>query len=499
MMAMTLKHKPWFVLLLPIFFVIHGYAEHFSFIGIEDIAYLLATYCLITILILSIFWLIFRNACKAALMTSALMSVYFFYGALFDFLKAHSPVRGLHRYSILLSLFAIGTIAVFIFLKRTNRSTTRIIFFLNLLLVIYLVIDLATIAKKTIYTDHNKMANYSFARNNNWHIPDSCKKPDVYFFIFDEYTSSRSLKAKFHYTNDLDSFLLSRQFHIQTNSTSNYNFTPFSIASTLNMKYLDAIDSNGKVDRYEYLNCTSLIKENEVIKFLGMNGYTIVNLSIFDLAGNPSIVQQSFLPLKTKMITEGTLFARIYRDFEWFFFSNKILSKIFGKAAYAYLEHRDNNEKLFREAIIQSTIKSNEPRFIYTHLYMPHFPFFFDRYGNKRPDSLLFQEAKQLNPANYVEYIPYVNSKIRELVDTIQKNTHSSAVIILLGDHGFRKGGDSSIDIFRNLNATFFPDKLHSQLYDSMSNVNYFRTMFNTLFNQQFPLLKDSTIYLTDK
>ena len=199
------------------------------------------------------------------------------------------------------------------------------------------------------------------------------------------------------------------------------------------------------------------------------------------------------------MITEGTLFARLYRDFEWFFFSNKILSKIFGKAAHAYLEHRENNEKLFREAIKQSNIKSKEPRFIYTHLYMPHLPFFFDRYGNQRADSLLVQEAKQLNPANYVEYIPYVNSKIRELVDTIQKNTHSSAVIILLGDHGFRKGGDSSIDIFRNLNATFFPDKLHSQLYDSMSNVNYFRTMFNTLFNQQFPLLKDSTIYLTDK
>ncbi|WP_315817364.1 hypothetical protein [Paraflavitalea speifideaquila] len=292
---------------------------------------------------------------------------------------------------------------------------------MNVLFLIYLGIDLATIGWKAIYLDNNKMGNYSFARQNNLHIPDSCKKPDIYFFIFDEYGSSRFLKERFGYVNDLDSFLVSRQFGLQPNSISNYNFTPFSVASILNMNYLHIVDSSGRVNRYDYLNCNPLIEKNEVIKFLGMNGYTIVNLSIFDLAGSPSIVQQSLLPLKTRMITEGTLFARIYRDFEWYFYSNKLLAKLFGKAAFTFLEHRDNNATFFREVIHQSTIKSKEPRFIYTHFMMPHFPFFFDRYGNQKSDSSLVREAILPNPANYVEYVQYVNSKIRELVDTIKK------------------------------------------------------------------------------
>lgn len=499
MTLQLLKTKPWFVLLLPLFFVLHGYAEHYSFIGIQDIAYLLGVYCVATILLQLLFRLIFRNNTKAALMTSALMAVYFFFGALFDFLKVHSPIKGLYKYSILIPLIAISLMALFIFLKRSKQPITRFVLFLNVLLLIYLSIDLATIGWKAMRLGSNNMANYDFARNNQRQIPDSCQKPDIYYFIFDEYASSRSLKEKFHYNNELDSFLLSRNFHIQANSISNYNYTPFSVAATLNMQYLTTIDSNGKVDRVDYLNCNPLIKENEVIRFLGMNGYDIVNLSVFDLAGHPSIVQQSFLPLKTKMITEGTLWARIYRDFEWYFFSNKLLAKLLGKTSHAYLEHRDNNENLFNEAIRQSTIKSKTPRFIYTHLYMPHFPFFFDRFGNQRPDSILIEEAKTLIPANYVEYLPYVNNKIRELVNTLQQNTGSSAVIILQGDHGFRQGGDRSIDIFRNLNASYFPGGNYTKLYDSMTNVNYFRATFNTLFNQQFPMLKDSTIYLTDK
>ncbi|MBO9562385.1 MAG: sulfatase-like hydrolase/transferase [Niastella sp.] len=499
MTAQLLKNKPWFVLLLPLFFVLHGYAEHYSFIGIQDIAYLLIVYCIATAMLYLLFRLIFRNNTKAAIMTTALMAVYFFYGALFDFLKTHSPIKGLHKYSVLVPLILIALITLFIFLKKSAKPITRFVFFLNVLLLIYLCVDLATIGWKAMRIGNNDMANYGFARNNERHIPDSCKKPDIYYFIFDEYTSSRSLKEKFNYHNDLDSFLLSRDFHIQTNSVSNYNYTPFSVAATLNMQYLTTIDSNAKVNRVDYLNCNPLIRENEVVRFLGMNGYEIVNLSVFDLAGHPSIVQQSFLPLKTKMITEGTLWARVYRDFEWYFFSNKLLARLLGKPAYAYLEHRENNEKLYQEAIRQSTIKNPAPRFIYTHLYMPHMPFFFDRFGNQRADSLIIEEAKTLSAENYIEYLPYVNNKIRKLIDTLQHNTGSSAVIILQGDHGFRTGVNNGIDVFRNLNTTYFPDGNYSKLYDSMSNVNYFRATFNTLYHQQYPMLKDSTIFLSDK
>jgi hypothetical protein len=36
-------------------------------------------------------------------------------------------------------------------------------------------------------------------------------------------------------------------------------------------------------------------------------------------------------------------------------------------------------------------------------------------------------------------------------------------------------------------------------LYDSISGVNQFRVVFNKLFHQHLPLLKDSSTYLKDK
>ena len=49
------------------------------------------------------------------------------------------------------------------------------------------------------------------------------------------------------------------------------------------------------------------------------------------------------------------------------------------------------------------------------------------------------------------------------------------------------------------MNAIYLPDRDYSTLYDSMTNVNEFRIIFNKTFNQKFPLLKDSSIFLTDK
>jgi hypothetical protein len=90
---------------------------------------------------------------------------------------------------------------------------------------------------------------------------------------------------------------------------------------------------------------------------------------------------------------------------------------------------------------------------------------------------------------------------VRELVDTIQKNTNRSAVIILMGDHGYRANtndGDRS-HYFKNLNAVYFPDKNYHLFTDSITGVNQFRVILNSLFKQNLPLLKDSTFFLTDK
>jgi len=65
---------------------------------------------------------------------------------------------------------------------------------------------------------------------------------------------------------------------------------------------------------------------------------------------------------------------------------------------------------------------------------------------------------------------------------------------MILSDHGSRhlNKGEEVTNDFVNLNAKYIPGKNYALCYDSITNVNQFRVLFNTCFAQQLPLLKDS-------
>ena len=70
-----------------------------------------------------------------------------------------------------------------------------------------------------------------------------------------------------------------------------------------------------------------------------------------------------------------------------------------------------------------------------------------------------------------------------------------------MSDHGYRyiKDGGAYSWFFNNQNAVYFPDGDYSLMYDSISNVNQFRVVFNKLFRLNLPLLKDSVIFLQER
>ena len=85
-----------------------------------------------------------------------------------------------------------------------------------------------------------------------------------------------------------------------------------------------------------------------------------------------------------------------------------------------------------------------------------------------------------------------------KLVTAIRHNTQNKAAIILMGDHGFRYHEKQYLhQNYQNLNAVYLPGGDYHQLYDSITCVNQFRTVLNSLFGQSIPLLKDSTVFLT--
>ncbi|HUR12799.1 MAG TPA: sulfatase-like hydrolase/transferase [Flavitalea sp.] len=482
---------PWHVLLLPLFFVLHGYVEYFGFISFVDSFTLAINFIVMALCIFLVSWLIFRHLRKAAVMTTSWMGLYLFFGAFYDFMKANSPWEILWKYRFLAPFFILLLLAVFLYLMKTHKDFSRTTLFLNLLLLIFITTDIFKGVWIVTHPVQHRRSFYDFDKTTRVTIPDTCKRPDIYFLLFDEYANSLSLKERYHFENDLDSFLLRENFSLQHHSTSNYNSTPFSIASVLNMNYLEGVSEQRPVNRKDYLECNPKIRDSRLVEILGTNGYEIVNLSMFDLGGHPSRIKQAFLPVKTKMIAESTLFPRLYRDFDWLFKTNKLLA-FFLRNEDVY-QHNNNNQLFFREVMMHAQ-KKEKPKFIYAHFFLPHLPYFYDEKGNPRS----LNEPATVEA--YLNYLRYTNTQIKQLVKGIKSGTSSEAVILLLSDHGYRYPSPVPHPVwhFQNLNAIYFPGQQYGNLYDSMSNVNVFRTVLNSLFAQNLPRLPDSTIFLFD-
>lgn len=490
-------YKPFYLILLPVFFVLHGYLENFGYISLQNAAILTLIYTALSIGIYSFSYLFFRDTRKASLLTFFWLTFLFFFAALHDFLKLHSPVRLFYRYSFLLPVSALIFLLLFFFFKKTAIRFHRFSVFLNVLFLLYIAIDLTEVCWKTFNPPEIRLSVYGFAKQKDFTICDTCAKPNIYFLLFDEYASTASLKDNNICHNNIDSFLNDKGFSVQEQSRSNYNFTPFSMSSILNMSYITGIKDYSRISAEDYVNTTLLIRDNQVIKFLDAHGYEIVNLSMFDLAGHPATIDQSFLPLKTKLITDRTLFSHMNKDIGWMLITRFPFNLLIKNQ---YLKHMHNNERFLKEVKELAAERSNKPRFVYAHYYMPHPPFFFDKHGSLKDNQTLQKENKTIPPSAYCDYLVYTNQELKLLISSIQSND-PSGVIIIMGDHGFRTPlvNRSTKHYFQNINAVYFPDKNYQLLYDSISGVNQFRIVFNKFFNQSFPLLKDSSLLLKDK
>ena len=487
-----LSGLPLFLALLPVFFVFHGFVENIGLISIADCLPILAIYLLSAAVLFLVFFLLLRNAGNAALMSFYLLFFYFFFGAIHDFLKDHAPL--LSRYSVLLPLLAAGALALYLYLRKKKISRSLVIF-LNCLFFVYLLIDTGTWITAAGRRSVPAAAQTSLL-SPYYKSSGGGAKPDIYLLLFDEYSASRTLRSVYGYDNSgLDSFLRKEDFYLPRQCRSNYYYTIYSMSSMLNLAYHAGIPDS--VDAGDNARIIDKIRTNEAVNFLIARGYKIVNLSPWDLPGNPAYMDQPFIPLKTKLITRRTMLEYVSRDIGWWFAAHLTDSVALENNDIMGM-YRYNTSVLARTGE-ESAKPSSAPRFVYMHVFMPHFWYLFDSLQHWRslPDIRKAPPEKNA-PRHYIEYLPYVNARIRELIGTIKRNTGGKAVILFMSDHGHRYDPDNVPRpyFFDNQNAIYFPDKDYSRLYDSMTNVNQFRLVYNKLFGLNLPLLKDSVIFL---
>jgi len=489
------------LLLVPVFFILHGYNENLGLITPEISLRLFLKYSIVTAFIYFISVLLFRDQPKAVLFSFYILSLYFFFGALHDFFKTFFSSGLFTSYKFFLPLLFLLSGLILIFLYKSKKNWNTPLRFWSYFFVIITLLELGRLIingadDKGINNLGGKEVILSPTLNNC----STLQKPDIFFIVLDGYTSSACLQEEFGFSNEAtDSLLRNNQFYIATASRSNYNVTPFSLSATMNLNYLKpGIEKQKEQDKL-FLQAIETLKQNTVTKFFNAEGYQIKNFGCFDFADAPASTIPYFADLFYRQIDDQTLSSRIVRDIGWNFTTRNIFTgafqvpKKYRKAKELHLRRNQFNWEQLREELSR---KSDSPRFVYTHLMLPHEPFYLDRDGRLVSDTAIILNSLDLKAA-YLEQLRYTNRLLTGMIPLLTLPSERGRVVLLQGDHGFRDytpGTDKGKE-FMNLNAFYFSDHDYSMLDKAISSVNSFRVVLNKYFCQQLPYLKDSSIY----
>ena len=321
-------------------------------------------------------------------------------------------------------------------------------------------------------------------------------KPNVYFLLFDCYAGYKSLQDSFAYKNDsMYNFLAQKSFTILP-SFSNYNFTFFSMASILNMQYIND-DYHDKIavqkDMQKRIN---EIRNGEVFSIFSAMQYSIENYSIFNIKNKRGISNNNtIVPMHYYLITHKIFHNRLILDLGY------LLYKINYFSRKHIFEHDIDNITAYNKTMAAIEKTTVSPKFVYAHFLMPHAPYFKDSLGNYLPVSNFNIGSK----TSYLSYLKYTNTIIQSILTKIT-TTDPNAIVLLISDHGYNdKGAVRLLDTaqiaaerysFNNICAIRFPDQHFDSVKAEISNVNIFRYLFNSQFAQKIPYLKDSTVWV---
>lgn len=493
-----LQNHSFHFLLIPIIFILHIVNNYWNLIPAHLYLKYLFIYLLFAAFLFLIIKLILKKNRPAALLTSFSLLIFFGFGAFHDFIKSLAVPRFFTSYTLLLPLFVL----LFAFLlwkfKRKKAGHEKLNYFLNTLFTLLFLFEsvsffynLAGQKQKT-----NDLANRVHTLTADFKTCDTCAKPDIYFIVWDGYTSSESLLENFNFdNNNMDSFLTGHRFYISEKSKSNYRITPFSIASTLNLNYLDDKDRiNKEASPKMMLQAIETVKSNDLTSFLQKEGYEIKNYSVFDLNSFPSETTVFFKNYIEHFLYDETLAGRIKRDILW------NIGKIFP------LKLNEVQNRLYKNFVEQGmdkllniiSSKKEKPLFVYTHIMIPHEPFFLDEKGSFVPDSAVYSTHSMKQA--YVKQLIYTNTLLKKITNSLLADSSRRKIIIMEGDHGFRNYSpeEEGQKPFENLNCYYFFDRNYTHLYNGISPVNTFRIVLNQYFSQHLPILPDSSIKIRE-
>jgi len=478
-----LKKYPFYPILFALFSVLSLASYNIREIFIGEVARPLIFSLLVAGIVFLPAFLATRNAHRAALVSAVVLLLFFTYGQVYSAFERKTILGlALFRHRALLPLFlAMGMIGVLWILRKVKQPDTPT-YGLNLI-SIFLLIYPTWIIASTLFQQFRADAS-----SRNATALENGKAggngPDVYYIILDGYGRQDVLLNHLGYDNSafIDG-LRARGFYVAECSQSNYAHTLYSLSSSLNYDYLDAIGAANDAERI------TLLKHGAVRAAFESQGYTIV---AFPTGWSMTEwTDADIYPDYGRSFTTLTEFETLYLD----------TTMLRVATDYDRLNSKTTPYSKARRLRVLSmieTLKEIPTRegkyFVFAHFVIPHPPYSFGADGEWLEINVNTASYAEIKNA-YLNQVEYISGEILQVVDAIQ--AESDAVIIIQGDHGPPPDltNDPAIKM-PILNAYYLPGvDPEEALYPSISPVNSFRVVLNRYFEADLPLLEDLSYF----
>jgi hypothetical protein len=485
-------------ILFGLFPIISLFESSMSFTSVTEV--ILPTILIIGIITPS--WIILKkikNGQKSALIISVILILFFTYGPIYlavdNFTIGEYDVG---RHSYLLILFTGIFILSMAFLIKTNKNLKNLSSVAN---IFSLVITSVILANIVIYTFENNYSisieNYEFETNNK----KIQEMPDIYFIILDGYPGQKSLQLVNNYDNEYFLNDLKKYgFFIQEKSFANYPHTFLSIPSMLNMKYLNYLSETLKTKNDQTIPHI-MGSDNQVMNFVKSQGYVTVS---FDSGWGFTRDMKS---ADLKLCGDNKIFNS---EFMISWIKNSMLNIIYVKI---FETDKIEQRLCIFEELPRITERTNEPVFVFAHVFSPHPPYIFGPNGEIRQLKNLdpnLETNENLDKTAFIGQLKFINKKIIETVEKLL-DSEKQPVIIIQSDHGTAflfegdlKNWDTPTDEMiqermDTITFIFLPNNTENIFAKNVTPVNLFRILFNHYMGTDFKVLGDKMYFAKDQ
>jgi hypothetical protein len=494
---------PFYLILSALFPALSLAGNNISQMELIDLFRPLIFSLIFSLLIFLVITLLIRNTHLAGLISLLILVLFFTYGHVFNLLY---PVRilgfRLARNSILLILygliFLVGVFAIF----KNKSGLARFVPALNVLAILLLVFPIFQISRFLI--EQEVLTNQQKSDLSGDYLTLSQNKsPDIYLIVLDGYNRADILADDFGYDNSpFLNGLREMGFYVADCSRSNYDHTNLTLASELNLEYVQDLVKVDTFTDYE-TNVNALFDQSLVRRELEQAGYRT-----YQFANDiyPWLNWNNVELLTTA--EEGNFLFRNANPFELMFIDTtmmKVISLHFPELfdSPEEIEISGIESRMLHENFILDTlptlVRKPGQKFVYAHLLISHAPFIFTSVGELIDDR--FRESplsEETYREGYINQIEYLNQRLIQVLKGILEESKEPPIIILQADHGNKNNIGDRVDRPNQiLNAYYLPG-LRVKPYASISTVNTFRFIFNNYFSTDLDYLEDRTYTLVN-